>query len=141
MKYVIQHPDGTLALVEAAYETAEMALVHDGPRFPVDGAVTPEDLGDFMVSDGRFRRKPPAPIQWSKDYVKADAVDTVMITGLPPGTRLVATAAVEACCSFRTYPFEINDGTAEMVFTEPGDYEITLHMREHKTVTRTIHAL
>ena len=141
MKYVMQHDDGSLALVETPYEIEESGLEHPGPKVQVADDFQAEDLAEFQMTAGKLKRKAPPSLTWSKTHVVADLADQVLISGLPEGTLLFVKTTVEDCCPERTYLFEVDDGTAELVFSEPGEYEVTMRMCGHKTIRRTIHAV
>ena len=80
MKYVLQHEDGSLALVETPHEVEETCMAHPGPAIQVADDFSADDLAEFQVVAGGLRRKAPLNLGWSKTHVIADLSDQILIT-------------------------------------------------------------
>lgn len=141
MKYAIEIEGGRAALIETPGEIEKTALVLKGRAERVSDDFDPDAIDDFHFHDGRFRRKPPGGIKIDKTYVKADLVDVIRVTGVPAGSTVMTSVDVRECCPSRVRVFLVDDGVAELAFSEPGDYTIKILSPGARPVEVVIHAV
>lgn len=141
MKYAIEIDGGQAALIEVPGEIEETALVLTGAVARVEDDFDPASISDFHFDAGRFRRKPPSGIKIDKTHVNADLVDVAVVTGVPAGATVMTSVEVRSCCPARTRVFRVDDGVAELAFSEPGDYTVKVLSQGARPWEVVVHAL
>jgi hypothetical protein len=109
-------PEGMISIQAGTGEYAIEAAGDDLTQYVVGGAVTD---------------KPAMPVSIDKTTVSADGIDLATISGIPVGALCRVASIAEAV---------VNDGTIELTFDNPGDYEITIIAFPYLDYTVTINA-
>lgn len=91
--------------------------VEDSSTSADDWDIFRRNLGDYLyVGDIGFTLKPEMVLTLDTDTIPADGETIATISGIPPGTSAVV----------GDQSLTVDDGTFEMSFDMPGDYEVML---------------
>jgi hypothetical protein len=131
MNYIRANADGRITgYVEAPHSDTEPDIYIPQPD---ETAIADDDVNptEMLFKGGKLVAKAQFPQTFNHPTVRANGSDESVITGLPKGTEIEVAGSTFAV---------VDDGSAHLVFTEPGTYTVRVDPFPYKPFEVTIDA-
>ena len=134
MSYIQADADGRITGYVEAPEASDPAsdsytYIPQSDEAEIPSTVQPTELGNMLFKNGKLAVKQQFPQTFNHPTVRANGSDESVITGLPKGTEIEVEGGPLVA---------VDDGSAHLVFTEPGTYTVRVDPFPYKSFEVTI---